>query len=89
VVIELACQLGIEVVERDLTLYDVYSADEAFWTTSSYCMLPCNRVNHMEMKQTPGPLLEKLIAAWSEQAGVDIIGQAKKYESRESNVWRA
>ncbi|MCE5239577.1 aminotransferase class IV [bacterium] len=89
VVIELAQEQGIPVVERDLTLYDVYSADEAFWTTSSYCMLPCSRVNHMAFEQTPGPLFTQLIAAWSNAVGVDIIGQARKYRSRESNVWRA
>ena len=89
VVIELAHELGIPVIERDLTLYDVYSADEAFWTTSSYCMLPCSRVNHMPMKQTPGPLFSRIIQAWSESVGVDIIGQAKKYRNVSSNVWRA
>ena len=31
---------GIEVQERDLTLYDAYTAEEAFWTTTSYCILP-------------------------------------------------
>lgn len=89
VVIELARAEGIPVVEGDLTIYDVYSADEAFWTTSSYCMLPCNRVNHMAMPQTPGPMFTRLITAWSNLVGVDIVGQAKKYKERESNVWRA
>lgn len=88
VVMELAGKLDIPVVERDLTLYDVYSADEAFWTTSSYCMLPCSRVNHMPMKQTPGPLFKRIIAAWSESVGVDIIAQAQKYRNVSSNVWR-
>jgi branched-chain amino acid aminotransferase len=89
VVIELAQKQGLQVVERDLTLYDVYSADEAFWTTSSYCMLPCNRVNHVAMPQTPGPLFTQLITAWSNMVGVDIIGQARKYRERPSNIWRA
>jgi len=88
-VIELAHRLGIQVVERDLTLYDAYSADEAFWTTSSYCMLPCSRVNHVPMKKVPGPLYKKLISAWSEDVGVDIIAQAKKYHTRKSNIWHA
>ena len=87
-VIELAGGLGIPVVERDLTLYDVYSADEAFWTTSSYCVLPCPRVNHVSMKACPGPLFTRLIAAWSGKVGVDIIAQAEKYHRRDSNVWR-
>lgn len=87
VVIELAGKLGIPVVERNLTLYDVYSADEAFWTTSSYCMLPCSQVNHVAMKKVPGPLFQKLVSAWSDDVGVDIIGQAKKFHKRKSNIW--
>lgn len=89
VVMELAHELAIPIVERDLTLYDLYSADEAFWTTSSYCLLPCNRINHMPVKQTPGPLFTRLIKAWSDRVGVDIIDQAMKYHDRESNVWRS
>lgn len=88
-VIELAKELGVPVVEQDLTLFDVYRADEAFWTTSSYCMLPCSRVNQVSLPQCPGPLFEKLIAAWSNKVGVDIIGQARKYHTRPSNIWRA
>jgi len=89
VVIELAGELGIPVVERDLTLFDVYRADEAFWTTSSYCMLPCPRVNHVPFGQCPGPLFERLIGAWSEKVGVDIVGQARAYHTRPSNIWHA
>ncbi len=87
-VIELAGELGIEVKERDLTLYDLYSAEEAFWTTSSYCMLPCSRVNHVPLKTCPGPLFGRLIEAWSAKVGVDIVGQAARYHERKSNIWR-
>jgi len=88
VVIELAGKLRIPVAQQDLTLFDVYRADEAFWTTSSYCMLPCCRVNHVQLPQCPGPLFTKLIRAWSKKVGVDIIGQARKYHKRPSNIWR-
>ncbi len=86
--IELATDLGVPVVERDMTLFDVYGADEAFWTTSSYCMLPCSRINHVAMKSCPGPLYKRIVQAWSDKVGVDIIGQARKYHERESNIWR-
>jgi len=88
VVIELAGELGIQVVERDLTIYDIYSAEEAFWTTSSYCMLPVSRVNHVPMRQVPGAVFRSIMAAWSEEVGVDIIGQAVKYAGVGSDVWR-
>ncbi|MDP6779370.1 MAG: aminotransferase class IV [Candidatus Latescibacteria bacterium] len=88
-VIEIAADLGIPVAERDVSLLDVYSAEEAFWTTSSYCMLPCNRVNHVQMKTCPGALFQSIIAAWSERVGVDVIGQARRYHKRKSNIWRS
>lgn len=87
-VIELAGKLDIPVIQRDMTLYDVYSADEVFWTTSSYCMLPCNRVNHIQIRKCPGPFYKKIIKAWSDDVGVDIIAQARKYHKRRSNIWR-
>jgi branched-chain amino acid aminotransferase len=89
-VIELAHELNIRVIERDLTLYDVFNADEGFWTTSSYCMLPLSRVNHVRIgKQVPGPITERILAAWSDKVGVDIVEQAMKYKDRPSNVWRS
>ncbi len=89
VVLQIAQELGIPTQERDLTLYDVYNADEGFWTTSSYCLLPLSKVNHARIgKETPGPLTSRILSAWSEKAGVDIVGQAMKYRNRPSNVWR-
>ena len=88
-VIELAGEMGVPVIERDVTLFDVYGADEAFWTTSSYCMLPCSRVNHVAFPKCPGPIFDRIIRAWSERVGVDITAQARKYHTRASNIWRS
>jgi branched-chain amino acid aminotransferase len=89
VVITLARELGIPVVEADLTLFDFYNADEAFWTTSSYCILPMSRVNHNKIgTEIPGPITAKLLRAWSGSVGVDIVGQAMKHRNVASNVWR-
>ena len=89
VVIELARERGITVVERDLTLFDLYNAEEAFWTTSSYCILPMSRINHVRLgKALPGPMTALLLDAWSAKVGVDIVAQAKRYAHIESNVWR-
>ncbi len=88
-VIELAHELQIPVSERDLTPYDIYSADEGFWTTSSFCLLPLSRVNHRPIgNRVPGPITEKILNAWSAKVGVDIVAQAMKYAHRKSNVWR-
>ena len=89
VVIELAKDLGISVFERDLGQYDILNADEGFWTTSSYCMLPVSRIEgHRLGESIPGPVTERILAAWSAKVGVDIVAQAMKYKDRNSNVWR-
>lgn len=82
-VIELAGKLGIRVVEADLTLYDAYNAEEAFWTTTSYCILPISAIDGRRIGQNyPGPRAKALLDAWSDMAGVDIVAQAQKFAGR-------
>jgi len=79
-VIGLAARLGLEVVEDDLTLYEAYNADEAFWTTSSYCILPISQIDGRRVgERYPGPVARRLLSAWSEAVGVDIVKQAQRF----------
>ncbi len=84
--IELAGKLGIEVIEKDLTLYEAYNAEEAFWTTTSYCILPISAVDGRKIGETyPGPVAKKLLDEWSKEVGVDIIEQARKFSKPEQS----
>lgn len=75
---DLARQLGIPLVEEDLQPYDLYTADEAFWTTTSMCIMPMTMVDKRPIADgRPGPMSQRLLAAWSESVGVDIVGQAQ------------
>lgn len=79
-VLQLASDLGIPAVEQDFGLYEVAVASEAFFTATSFAIMPCTRVNGMVLGDgTPGPLTDRLIAAWSEMVGVDIVAQADEY----------
>jgi branched-chain amino acid aminotransferase len=80
-VIELAGKLGISVVEREFQLYDVYHADEAFMTATSRSILPVSRANGLRIGSgsVPGPITKRLIAAWNEMVGMDIVAQALHY----------
>ena len=83
VTITVANQLGIPLVEEDLQPYDLYTADEAFWTTTSMCVMPMTRVDRRQIADgTPGPMSQRLLTGWSEMVGVDIVGQAKTRHSR-------
>ena len=85
VVLELADQLGIPTSEEDLQPYDAYTADEAFLANSLYCVLPVGRVDNRELRgDVPGPITQKLLAAWSEMVGVDIVDQSVNAARRQS-----
>ena len=77
---ELAGRLSLPVHERDLTLYDAYNAEEAFWTTTSYCILPISRIDGRKIGESyPGLFAQKLLDAWSRDVGVDIVAQARRF----------
>jgi branched-subunit amino acid aminotransferase/4-amino-4-deoxychorismate lyase len=76
VVLELCERLGVPAAERDFQLYDVYNADEAFQTGTSYRMLPVSRVNHRHLwMDVPGPVTARILEAYGEEMGLDIAEQ--------------
>jgi branched-chain amino acid aminotransferase len=81
----LATKLGMPVYERNFEIYDVYTADEAFMTSTPFCMLPVVKVNGASIGTGQiGPGYRKLLGLWSELVGVDIPGQIKEWASRNS-----
>ena len=82
-VIDLARQLDIPVVEEHLQPYDAYNADEAFLVTTSYCILPVATIDKRRVRdEVPGPITKRLLAAWSERAGLDIVDQALEWDKQ-------
>jgi len=85
---ELAERLGIPVHETDIEPYDLRAAAEAWFTTTTACMLPITRFDSRPVGDgTPGPIYRRLLAAWSEEVGVDIAGQAREY-AKVFGTWR-
>ena len=75
-VLELAAQLGIPTRETDLQPYDVYTAAEAFFTSTPYCIMPATRFNGLPVGDSKvGAVTKRLLAGWSELVGVDIVAQ--------------
>lgn len=75
-VADLCPGLGLAFEERDFQVYDVINADEAFLATTPYCLAPVTRINNTPIGQgRPGPVFRKLVDAWSESVGVDILEQ--------------
>ena len=75
--IDLAQELSIELHEEDIDLFDVYTADEAFITSTSFCIVPVSSINGAEIGSTglPGPITDRLQKAYSGMVGIDFVEQ--------------
>ncbi|TAE75550.1 MAG: branched-chain-amino-acid transaminase [Verrucomicrobia bacterium] len=69
VILELADQLGIPKVERSLTRYDLFVADEFFLTGTAAEVIPVVSLDRRSIGDgKPGPLTKRFIAAFKELA---------------------
>ncbi|WP_374622128.1 aminotransferase class IV [Devosia sp.] len=76
--LELARKLGIPTEETVLQPYDLATADEMFFTSTPYCIMPATKFNNLAVGDgTVGPITKRLLAAWSELVGMDIVAQAE------------
>lgn len=79
---ELCAQLKLECVEKNLELYDIMEADEAFFSATPFCIMPATRINGLEIGNGKmGKITKKLLDKWGSNVGVDIIGQIKKWNA--------
>ena len=78
-VMEIAAALGIPAAEDDLQPYDLYTADEAFFCSTPYCILPVGMIDNRRIgARAPGPVASQILAAWSERVGLDIVDQLRR-----------
>ena len=87
-VLKILCeQLDLESLEKDIEPYDVYSADEAFMTGTPFCMLPVTSLNNIKIGSGKrGKIFNKLLSKWSDNVGVDIEKQIKKWNSKDKVI---
>lgn len=80
-VITLAEEAGIEVVKTDLDLYDAHAADEAFVTSTSFCVCPVSGINAVPFgeRRIPGPMTERLTKLYGDFVGFDFVAQYLKH----------
>ena len=82
---ELSKQLNLEVIEKNIEVYDVYDADEAFMTGTPFCMLPVTSINRLPISDGKvGPIFNKLISKWGANCGLDIPAQIKLWNNQEN-----
>lgn len=74
VVEELCFGLGIPFREQPLEVGECLTADEAILCGTSFCLAGVRSLDGQPLPW-PGPIFERLLAAWSRQAGQDIRAQ--------------
>jgi branched-chain amino acid aminotransferase len=76
-VLQLSTGLELEVAERDLDLFDAYTADEVFLTSTSLCICPVASVNGAPVGdgRVPGSITRRLMAAFTDLVGMDYVAQ--------------
>ncbi|HUG71329.1 MAG TPA: aminotransferase class IV [Pirellulaceae bacterium] len=76
---QLATQRNICVEETELQPYDLYTADEVFFTSTPYCIMPATKFNGLPVGDgRVGSVTQRLLASWSELVGMDIVKQARE-----------
>jgi branched-chain amino acid aminotransferase len=76
-VIDLARSLEIPFEEQDIDLYDAYTADECFLTSTSLCICGARSLNGrcFAAGEVPGPVTQRLTEAYKELVGCDFVAQ--------------
>jgi branched-subunit amino acid aminotransferase/4-amino-4-deoxychorismate lyase len=74
VVEELCFELGIPFREQPLHVGDCLTADEAMLCGTAFCLAGVYSIDGQALPW-PGPIFERLLAAWNGQAGLDIRAQ--------------
>ena len=81
--IELAKQIGIDVQEINLGRYEALMADELFCTATTYSLVHIRSFEGQSVGNgSPGPVFQKLMAAWQEHVGINFVAQAHEYATR-------
>lgn len=72
--------IRIPIIERNIELYDVIHADEAFFCSTAFSMLPCIKINGIPIGDGKrGEKFNFLLKEWSNLVGIDIEAQTKQF----------
>ncbi len=70
-------------MEADLSPYDGYTADEAFITSTSFCVCPARSINGVSLGHStvPGPVTKALTDAFITLVDHDFVTQYTRHLS--------
>ena len=77
VAMQLASSIGLRTSKEPISSERATQSDEAFTTSTTYCLLPVATLNGKKIGHAcPGPVTMRLLHAWNEMVGLDIIAQS-------------
>ena len=82
-VFAIAREEGVMLREADVDLYDAYAADEAFITSTSWCLVPVKSINGKEMGEGAwGPVTRRLAEGYKRRlGGFDYVAQYTRHNA--------
>ncbi len=81
-VMRLARKWGMAVIEKNITLYDVYQAREAFFTCTPFCIIPCTSINgRLIGAGVVGRRTKHLMQKWQDEVACDWVAQAERWDN--------
>ena len=85
-IFDLAKELDVDCFEKNLELYDVVTADEAFMTGTPFCLLPVTKINGIKIGNGQrGKITNSLLSKWSDNVGLNIEEQIKTFNQEMQN----
>lgn len=73
--------------EKNIELHDIATADEAFFSATPFCILPCVSINGILInKGKPGPIYKTLLKLWSDSVNLDIQKQIQKWDETSNKL---
>ena len=83
-VLGLARQCQIDYRERNIESYDAVTADEAFFTATPFCILPCTKINGQQIGDGKvGKVTRFLTQRWVEEVKCDFVEQARRWDAED------
>ena len=84
---DLCPQLGMRFEEKNIGIYDVINADEAFMTGTPFCILPVTSLNGEPIGNgNVGKVTNRLLKSWGQNVGLDIAEQIQSWDKRENTI---
>jgi hypothetical protein len=82
-VLQLARKFGVEYRERNIEAYDAITADEAFFTCTPSCVVPCTSINGQKIGNGKvGKVTKFLMDKWKEEVDCDFVEQAVGWDEK-------